>query len=125
MIEIALEIVVGGGVGRGVVVAMRRGRHAAGAQQRSESGRRTFVVEADVRSTKSVDGMIARARELFGRLDIVIANAGIARSVPFEDLDDERWEETLDTNLGGVRRCFRAAMPAACGRLEMKFALIA
>lgn len=30
----------------------------------------------------------------------------------FEDLDDEQWEETVDTNLGGVRRCFRAAMPA-------------
>lgn len=77
----------------------------------SELGRRAAVVEADIRSSTAVDGLIARAREQFGRLDIVVANAGIARAVRFEDLDDERWEETLDTNLGGVRRCFRAAMP--------------
>src|SRR6185437_8419429 len=98
------------GQGAHVLLAVAPGESAAAqglAAQIAESGRRTFVVEADVRSTKSVDGMIARARELFGRLDIMVANAGIARSVPFEDLDDERWEETLDTNLGGVRRCFR------------------
>ena len=103
------------GQGAHVLLAVAPGESAAAqalAAQIAESGRRTFVVEADVRSTKSVDGMIARARELFGRLDIMIANAGIARAVSFEDLDDERWEETLDTNLGGVRRCFRAAMPA-------------
>jgi 3-oxoacyl-[acyl-carrier protein] reductase len=103
------------GQGADVLLAVAPGESAAAqalAAQISESGRRTGVVEADVRSTKSVDGMIARARAMFGRLDIVVANAGIARTVPFEDLDDERWEETLDTNLGGVRRCFRAAMPA-------------
>ena len=77
----------------------------------SKLGRRAGLAEADIRSSKEVNAVIARAREEFGRLDIVVANAGIARAVPFEDLDDERWEETVDTNLGGVRRCFQAAVP--------------
>ena len=51
----------------------------------------------------------------------MIANAGIARAIPFGDTDDERWEETVENNLGGARRCFRAALPtmveAGWGRL--------
>lgn len=100
--------------GAEVVLAVGTGEVLAGqalAAQVSEFGRQAAVVEADVRSSSAVDRVIARAREQFGRLDIVVANAGIARAVAFEDLDDERWEETVDTNLGGVRRCFRAAMP--------------
>ena len=46
----------------------------------------------------------------------MIANAGIARAIPFGDTDDERWEETVDTNLGGARRCFRAALPTMVER---------
>jgi 3-oxoacyl-[acyl-carrier protein] reductase len=101
--------------GADVLLAVGPGETPAGqalAAQVSELGRRAVVIEADVRSEEAVDAVIARAREQFGRLDIVVANAGIARVVPFEDLDDERWEETVDTNLGGVRRCFRAAMSA-------------
>lgn len=112
------------GHGADVLLAVAPGDAPSGqswAARVSELGRRAAAVEADVRSGEAVGGAIARARDEFGRLDIVVANAGIARAVPFADLDDERWEETVDTNLGGVRRCFRAAMPvmiaAGWGRL--------
>ena len=41
----------------------------------------------------------------------MLANAAIARLVPSEELDDERWSALLDINLGGVFRCFREAIP--------------
>jgi 3-oxoacyl-[acyl-carrier protein] reductase len=56
-----------------------------------------------------------------GRLDVVVANAAVARNVPTEELDDERWDALLQVDLGGVFRCFRAAIPhlvaAGWGRL--------
>jgi 3-oxoacyl-[acyl-carrier protein] reductase len=84
-------------------------------------GRRCMVVEVDVSDTASVDAMIERAVAELGRLDVVVANAAIAREVPSAELDDERWGRLLDVDLSGVFRCFRAAMPhmieAGWGRL--------
>jgi 3-oxoacyl-[acyl-carrier protein] reductase len=76
-----------------------------------KAGRRCLVVEVDVSKTSSVDEMVARAVQEFGRLDIVVANAAIARDVPSAELDDERWQGLLDVDLTGVFRCFRAALP--------------
>jgi 3-oxoacyl-[acyl-carrier protein] reductase len=75
------------------------------------AGRRCLVVEVDVADTHSVDAAVSRAVEELGRLDIVVANAAIARDVPSPDLDDERWNGLLDVDLSGAFRCFRAAMP--------------
>jgi 3-oxoacyl-[acyl-carrier protein] reductase len=85
------------------------------------AGRRCLVVEVDVSDTSSVDAMIGRGVAELGRLDVVIANAAIARDVPSAELDDERWNALLQVDLAGVFRCFRAAMPhmieAGWGRL--------
>ena len=57
----------------------------------------------------------------FGAIDIVVANAGIARKVDLDQLDDEAWATVLDVDLNGAWRCFRAALPhmrrARYGRL--------
>lgn len=86
-----------------------------------EAGRRCFAVEVDVSKTDSVERMVADAVGEFGRLDIMVANAAIARDVAATDLDDERWEGLLGVDLSGVFRCFRAALPhmidAGWGRL--------
>jgi 3-oxoacyl-[acyl-carrier protein] reductase len=85
------------------------------------SGGRCLVADVDVRRTADVDAAVARAVAEFGRLDIVVANAGIARKVELEDLDDDAWGTVLDVDLNGVWRCFRAALPhmrrAGYGRL--------
>jgi 3-oxoacyl-[acyl-carrier protein] reductase len=56
-----------------------------------------------------------------GRVDIAVANAGIARTVPLEQLDDDAWYATLDVDLTGVWRLFHAVLPqmrsARYGRL--------
>jgi 3-oxoacyl-[acyl-carrier protein] reductase len=85
------------------------------------AGRRAMVVEVDVRSTEQVDRLVGRALEAFGRVDVVVANAAIARLNPSASLGDRDWADTLDVNLTGVWRTFRAAIPtmaaAGYGRL--------
>jgi 3-oxoacyl-[acyl-carrier protein] reductase len=91
-------------------------RHAVEA-----AGRRCVVVEVDVSQTASVEALVSETVEKLGRLDIVVANAAIARDVPTAELDDERWSALLEVDLGGVFRCFRASIPhlveAGWGRL--------
>jgi 3-oxoacyl-[acyl-carrier protein] reductase len=85
------------------------------------TGRRALVLELDVASTDSVDAFVGAAYDGLGRIDIVVANAGIARTVPALELTDEAWNKVVDVNLLGVWRCFRAALPyllsAGYGRL--------
>jgi len=85
------------------------------------AGRKCLVVEVDVSHTQSVDALVAQTVSDLGGLDVVVANAAIARHVPTVELDDERWNALLDVDLGGVFRCFRAAIPhlvdAGWGRL--------
>jgi 3-oxoacyl-[acyl-carrier protein] reductase len=75
------------------------------------AGGNALAVPVDVRSTDQVRGLLETAVERFGGIDIVLANAAIARLVPSEELDDDRWNELLDIDLGGVFRCFREAIP--------------
>jgi 3-oxoacyl-[acyl-carrier protein] reductase len=85
------------------------------------AGRKCLTVEVDVSDTASVEALVSRTLAELGRLDVVVANAAIARDVPTAELDDERWTALLEVDLGGVFRCFRAAVPhlveAGWGRL--------
>ena len=86
-----------------------------------EAGRRAIVCDCDVRDADQVDALVERCVSEFGRVDVAVANAGIARTVPLEQLDDKAWYETLDVDLTGAWRVFRAALPhmraAGYGRL--------
>ena len=65
----------------------------------------------DVRSTAAVDALVADVEARHGRIDVVIANAGIAHKAPLETLTDEKWELTFDIDLKGIFRVVRAAAP--------------
>jgi 3-oxoacyl-[acyl-carrier protein] reductase len=110
--------------GADIVLAVAPGERAAGeslADQIRGGGHRALVVEADVRSTDDVARLVARTLDDFGRLDVLVANAGVLHRAPTTDLADEDWSRVLDTNLSGVFRCFRAVLPvmktAGWGRL--------
>ena len=66
---------------------------------------------ADVRSLASLQAAMDAAAEHFGRIDIVIANAGITTMAPMATLDPAAFEQVIDVNLTGVWRTFRAALP--------------
>jgi 3-oxoacyl-[acyl-carrier protein] reductase len=75
------------------------------------AGGRALAVETDVSSSVQVDQLFATAQDHYGRLDIVVANAGIARRVQSQSLGDQDWVRLMDVDLLGVFRCFRAALP--------------
>jgi 3-oxoacyl-[acyl-carrier protein] reductase len=74
-------------------------------------GGSTVAVAADVTSTAACDSLAATALERFGRIDGVVANAGILRRSTIEEMSDEKWGEVLDVDLTGVMRVFRSAIP--------------
>lgn len=75
-------------------------------------GAATVVVEVDVRDGTQVHDFADRAMSKLGSVDIVVANAGIARREPLpEAVSDGQWQSILDVNLTGVWRCFQAVIP--------------
>jgi NAD(P)-dependent dehydrogenase (short-subunit alcohol dehydrogenase family) len=66
---------------------------------------------ADVRDLDSLEAALTGAADHFGRLDVVIANAGIDTIAPMATLDPAAFERVIDINLTGVWRTFRAALP--------------
>lgn len=84
-------------------------RAAAALQARGGGSARG--VAADVRSEADCERLIAAAVEAFGRLDILINNAGIGAFVNVEEMTSETWRAQLATNLDGVFFCCRAAIP--------------
>ena len=75
------------------------------------AGRRIVTAVADVRDQLALDTALERGVGELGRLDVVIANAGISSWGRFWELPDEVWLTTIEINLTGVWRTFRAAAP--------------
>jgi SDR family mycofactocin-dependent oxidoreductase len=76
------------------------------------TGRQIIHRVADVRDQEALDAAVAAGVEAFGRLDIVVANAGISTWGRFWEMTEERWQSMIDINLTGVWRTMRAATPA-------------
>lgn len=68
-------------------------------------------VEADVTDPASVDSGVAEAVAALGRLDVVVANAGVGAQGTVADHDDTEWHRVLDVNVVGVARTVRACLP--------------
>ncbi len=64
----------------------------------------------DVRSTAEADALVASIEKAHGGIDVVVANAGVARKVPLDRLTDEAWDQTLEIDLKGVFRIIRPAL---------------
>jgi NAD(P)-dependent dehydrogenase (short-subunit alcohol dehydrogenase family) len=72
-------------------------------------GATVLAVQADVRDEASVDGLIAATLDRFGRLDVMVNNAGVASVGPPESTTLADWQRVLDVNLTGVFLGARAA----------------
>lgn len=104
---VQITLITGGGIGIGAATAQafaRAGSHVVIIDillaEAQETVRKT---EADV-SDAQVDEVVARVIDQHGRLDTVVANAGIAHRVPFVEMFDDPWSKTLEIDLNGVTR---------------------
>ena len=75
----------------------------------SAGGGRSSAMALDVGDAAQVNAFVERIVAEFGRLDIMVANAGIAHSAPFLDHPEAQWQRVLRVNLTGVFLCCQAA----------------
>jgi len=80
------------------------------ARIRAEGGR-AEMLEVDVTKRADLERLVALAVKQFGRLDVLVANAGVARTAPMADLDVDNWNMMIDVNLRGVLHGIAAALP--------------
>lgn len=74
-------------------------------------GRRIVAGEADVRDSAALAQIVDRGVEQFGRLDVVLANAGISSPAPTLTMQDQVWQDMIDVNLTGSWKAIKAATP--------------
>ncbi len=112
--KVALVTGASRGIGRACALALARAgadvavnyaRDATGAETTAarvrDLGRQALVVQADVTQRAQVEAMVATIVTAFGRLDVLVCNAGVLTRTPFLELSDEEWRRVLDTNLMG------------------------
>lgn len=80
-------------------------------RQVEELDRRIIAVEGDVRKQADLDHAVAEGLAAFGRIDILIANAGIFSLAPAHELTDEMWDDMIAVNLTGVWKSAKAVLP--------------
>ena len=110
------------GEGASMVVADIDGDRAlAVTAELEESGAQALAVAVDVAQSEQVDAMISVAVDHFGRLDILINNAGRAARGFVSEMADQAWDSVIGVNLRGTFLCSRAAVrymvPQRCGRI--------
>ena len=99
--------------GASIAIAGRDGeKNAAALAELKAVGGRAMVIEADITDEVSVARMTEEAVNEFGRIDILVANAGINIRKPPEDYSLKEWHAIIDTNLTGIFLCARAVLPA-------------
>ena len=98
--------------GANIVVNYNKRKDAADQVKNNieEMGRKVIQVKADVSKKDEVDAMVTAALDAFGRIDILINNAGIFQRVSVADMTEEIWDKTLATNLKGVFLCSHAVI---------------
>lgn len=92
------------------------------AEQAAElSEAKTVVQPADIADEQQVAALFARVGQEFGRLDLLVNNAGAFDGGPLDELSVEVWDKVINTNLRGPFLCTRAALrmmkPAGSGRI--------
>lgn len=67
-------------------------------------------IEADVSNYESMENLVTRVEEEFGKIDVVVANAGVGHFGSIRDISLEQWHETIDTNLTGAFYTLKATV---------------
>jgi meso-butanediol dehydrogenase/(S,S)-butanediol dehydrogenase/diacetyl reductase len=118
------------GIGRGIALGLaREGAHVVVAdlpsvqsdmeetQRQVEAlGVQAHLVHADVRDEAQVQAMAQAAIDRFGRIDVLVNNAGVIGVAPVVAMTEEQWDFVIDVNLKGTFLCSKAVIPHMAGR---------
>lgn len=98
--------------GATVVLAARRGdRIEALAETLRNAGGKALAVKTDVTDRQQVKELVNQTVESFGRIDVLLNNAGLMPLAPLEMLKTDEWDQMIDVNLKGVLNGIAAALP--------------
>jgi 3-oxoacyl-[acyl-carrier protein] reductase len=105
-------------LGADLVVGFHQDQPAALALQQEirEQGGQCLLVQGDVSNRATLEEMAGQARDHFGRIDILINNAGLLRDRVFLFLQEEDWDRVLEVNLKGVYWGCRAVVKTMIGQ---------
>jgi 3-oxoacyl-[acyl-carrier protein] reductase len=91
------------------------------AREAERLGAEALTVRGDVRSLEEAANILEKCARHWGRLDVLVCNAGLWQGAPVEEMTEELWTKVLDTNLKGTWTIVRAAVPLmkrqACGSI--------
>jgi 3-oxoacyl-[acyl-carrier protein] reductase len=139
-LEGKVAVVTGGvrGIGRGIVEAfaaegadvavadvLQEGDAAPVLARVERLGQRGLYVRTDVSREGEVRGMVGEVIEAFGRIDVLVNNAGVLSRSPLEQMPVEEWDRVLGINLRGTFLCCRFALPHMLRRGEGKIVNVA
>lgn len=117
-----VAVVTGAGRGLGRAIALGLAKHGADVLATSRTpreldelveavrglGRAAVALKADVSRKQDVDALVEEARGRWGRIDVLVNNAGVDRNQPATDYDEAEWDRILGTNLKGYFLCSQA-----------------
>ncbi|NTH49290.1 SDR family oxidoreductase [Agrobacterium rhizogenes] len=122
--KVALVTGGGSGIGKAAAILLAKQGVAVGVLGRTQTkidavvseitdaGGQALALRADVALEDEMHGAVGRLMEAFGRLDVVVANAGINGTwAPIDDLKPEEWDRTIDVNLRGTYLTLYVAVP--------------
>ncbi len=121
--QVALVTGAATGIGAGIAAALAEAGAAVGVNYRGsraaaesvvarigQAGGRALALQADVSKESEVLAMFDRLTQACGRLDILVANAGIQRDAAFTDMSVDQWDAVIASNLTGQFLCVREAV---------------
>jgi len=126
--KVALVTGGGAGIGEAIVLAMAEvGATVAVADidekaaqrtvgKASQHARRTLAIQADCGDVASIDAMVTRTVKEFGRLDVMVNNAGVTRAASIMDLTEADWDRIHRVNAKGVFFCLQRAAREMIGQ---------
>jgi NAD(P)-dependent dehydrogenase (short-subunit alcohol dehydrogenase family) len=99
-----------------VITSRHRDEAQAVADAITAAGRRARAVAADTSDRAAVAALVRRAEAAFGKVDVLVNNAGIGPIKPLLEIGDAEWDAVLDINLKGCLLCAQAVAPGMMAR---------
>lgn len=119
--KVAIVTGAGQGIGKGIALALsKEGCSVVVSDMNEETctevarevealGVKALAIRCDVSSKQDVADLFAKTKEHFGRLDVLVNNAGVYPFVPFESMEEADWDHVMDVNLKSIFLCSKEA----------------